>query len=77
MGLLLAFIVFVVTAWPVSLYWAIEDAFVVGFEQGYEEGQQRALMAPESFETCTKWWFDGSESRAKQAMNQYCDRRKK
>jgi hypothetical protein len=66
-----------VVLWAASLYWFTEDAYVVGFEQGYEEGQVRALMAPESFETCTKWWFDGSESRAKQAMNQYCERNKK
>jgi hypothetical protein len=55
----------------------IDRAYADGYMQGYGEGQQRALMAPESFETCTKWWFDGSESRARQAMNQYCDRRKK
>ena len=71
------FIWSVAIAWPASLIYLTEDAFVVGFEQGYEEGQQRALMAPESFETCTKWWFDGNESRAKQAMNQYCERNKK
>jgi hypothetical protein len=70
-----------VVLWAASLYWFTEDAYVVGFEQGfeqgYEEGQVRALTSPQALETCTKWWFDGSESRAKQAMNQYCDRRKK
>ena len=53
----------------------MENAFTKGFEQGYVEGQERALMSPQALETCTKWWFDGSEVRAKQAMNQYCDRR--
>jgi len=52
-------------------------AFTRGFEQGYVEGQERALMSPQALETCTKWWFDGSEPRAKQAMNQYCERNKK
>ena len=52
-------------------------AFTKGYEQGYVEGQQRALMSPQSLQTCTKWWFDGSESRARQAMNQYCERNKK
>ena len=52
-------------------------AFTKGYEQGYVEGQQRALMSPQSLQTCTKWWFDGSESRARQAMNQYCVRNKK
>ncbi len=50
-------------------------AFTRGFEQGYVEGHDRALMSPQALATCTKWWFDGSEARAKQAMNQYCDRR--
>ena len=72
-----AFIVFVGIAWPASLIYLSYDAIDKGYMQGYGEGQQRALMAPESFETCTKWWFDGSESRAKQAMNQYCERNKK
>jgi hypothetical protein len=52
-------------------------AFTRGFEQGYVEGQERALMSPQALETCTRWWFDGSEVRAKQAMNQYCERNKK
>ena len=52
-------------------------AFTKGYEQGYAEGQERALMSPQSLQTCTKWWFDGSESRARQAMNQYCERNKK
>ena len=50
-------------------------AFVKGFEQGYAEGLERALTSPQALETCTKWWFNGSEPRAKQAMDQYCDRR--
>lgn len=55
----------------------METAFTKGFEQGYVEGKDRALMSPQALETCTKWWFDGNEPRAKQAMNQYCERRKK
>ena len=52
-------------------------SFQKGFEQGYVEGRERALMSPQALETCTKWWFDGNEPRAMQAINQYCDRRKK
>ena len=66
-----------VALWVASLYVLTEDAYLTGFEQGYTQGQERALMSPQAFQTCTKWWFDGSEARAKQAMNQYCDRRKK
>ena len=62
--------------WGVSLYWAMGEAFTAGYEQGYVEGQERALMSPQALETCTKWWFDGSASRARQAMNQYCERNK-
>ena len=66
-GLALASAIYILTGY----------AFAKGYMQGYEEGQQRALMSPQSLETCTKWWFDGSESRARQAMNQYCERNKK
>ena len=62
--------------WALSLYWAMGEAFTAGYEQGYKQGQERALMSPQALETCTKWWFDGSASRARQAMNQYCERRK-
>ena len=62
--------------WGVSLYWAMGESFTAGYEQGYEQGQERALMSPQALETCTKWWFDGSASRARQAMNQYCERNK-
>ena len=63
--------------WALSLYWAMGESFTAGYEQGYEQGQERALMSPQALETCTKWWFDGSASRARQAMNQYCQRNKK
>ena len=54
----------------------MENAFTKGFEQGYVEGRESVEMTEqEVFMQCTKWWFDGSEPRAKQAMNQYCDRR--
>jgi len=66
----------VAIAWPASLTLLTYDAFDKGYMQGYEEGQQRALMSPQSLQTCTKWWF-GDEARAKQAMNQYCERNKK
>ena len=68
--------VVIAIVWALSLYWAMGESFTAGYEQGYEEGQQRALMSPQSLQTCTKWWF-GDEARAKQAMNQYCERNKK
>lgn len=66
-----------VALWAASLYVLTEDAYQTGYEQGYVQGNDRALMSPQALETCTRWWFDGSESRARQAMNQYCERNKK
>ena len=66
----------IAVVWVVSLYWAMGESFTAGYEQGYVDGQERALMSPQSLQTCTKWWF-GDEARAKQAMNQYCERNKK
>ena len=63
--------------WGLSTYFLTGHAFERGFEQGYIDGQERALMSPQALETCTKWWFDGNASRARQAMNQYCERNKK
>jgi len=51
-------------------------AYVKGYEQGYVEGKQRAVITEEQvLQVCTAWWFNGSESSAKTAINQYCDRR--
>ncbi len=63
--------------WGLSIYYLTGDSFEEGYMQGYFEGQARAEMSEqEVFMQCTKWWFNGSEPRAKQAINQYCDRRK-
>ena len=69
--------VVIAIVWAVTLFWFTEDAYTLGYEHGYVQGNDRALMSPQAFQTCTQWWFDGSESRAKQAMNQYCERNKK
>ena len=53
-------------------------AFTKGFEQGYVEGRERALMDDQSlYKHCTAWWFDGNEPRAIKEINKYCDRRRK
>ena len=53
-------------------------AFTKGFEQGYVEGRERALMTEqELYKQCTAWWFDGNEPRAIKEINKYCDRRSK
>ena len=52
-------------------------AFQKGFEQGYVEGRERALMnGDELYKQCTAWWFNGNEPRAVKEINKYCDRRK-
>jgi hypothetical protein len=59
-----------------SLYILTGYAFTKGFEQGYVEGRERALMTePELYKQCTAWWFDGNEPRAMKEINKYCDRR--
>ena len=51
-------------------------SFQKGFEQGYVEGRERALMTEqELYKQCTAWWFDGNEPRAIKEINKYCDRR--
>jgi hypothetical protein len=57
-------------------------AFVKGYEQGYEQGYsdgKESMVQTEQqvFMQCTKWWFGEGNPRAMQAINQYCDRRKK
>lgn len=56
----------------------MENAFTKGYEQGYVEGRERALMTEQDlYKQCTAWWFDGNEPRAIKEINKYCDRRKK
>ena len=51
-------------------------AFQKGFEQGYVEGRERALMDDQLlYKHCTAWWFSGNEPRAIKEINKYCDRR--
>jgi hypothetical protein len=51
-------------------------AFTKGYEQGYVEGRERALMTEQQlYAQCTAWWFDGNEPRAIKEINKYCDRR--
>jgi hypothetical protein len=53
-------------------------AFQKGFEQGYVEGRERALMTEQQlYAQCTAWWFNGSEPLAIKEINKYCDRRNK
>jgi hypothetical protein len=62
--------------WGLSIYYLTGDAFEEGYMQGYFEGKASVTQTEQQvFLQCTEWWFNGSESRAKQAINQYCDRR--
>jgi hypothetical protein len=62
--------------WGLSIYYLTGDAFETGYTQGYFEGKASVEQTEQQvFMQCTQWWFSGSESRAKQAINQYCDRR--
>lgn len=62
--------------WGLSIYYLTGDAFETGYMQGYFEGKASVEQTEQQvFMQCTQWWFSGSESRAKHAINQYCDRR--
>jgi hypothetical protein len=62
--------------WVASIHYLMGDAYMDGFQQGYFEGKASVEQTEQQvFMQCTQWWFSGSESRAKQAINQYCDRR--
>jgi hypothetical protein len=62
--------------WVASIHYLMGDAYMDGFQQGYVEGKASVTQTEQQvFLQCTEWWFNGSESRAKQAINQYCDRR--
>ena len=53
-------------------------AFTKGYEQGYVEGRERALMDDQLlYKQCTAWWFDGDEPKAIKEINKYCERRNK
>jgi len=59
-------------------YEMMGSAFQKGYEQGYVEGRERALMTEQQlFKQCTAWWFNGSEPLAIKEINKYCDRRSK
>jgi hypothetical protein len=60
------------------VYGLTGSVFQKGYEQGYVEGRERALMDDQSlYKHCTAWWFDGNEPRAIKEINKYCDRRNK
>jgi hypothetical protein len=53
-------------------------AFTKGYEQGYVEGRERAMMSKaELYKQCSAWWFSGNEPQAIKEINRYCDRRNK
>jgi hypothetical protein len=59
-----------------AVYGLTGSAFQKGYEQGYVDGRDRALMDDQSlYKHCTAWWFDGSEPKAIKEINKYCDRR--
>jgi hypothetical protein len=60
----------------VAIYLLTGYAFTRGFEQGYVDGRERALMdESEIYKQCTAWWFDGDEPKAMKEINKYCERR--
>lgn len=56
----------------------IVSIYMAGYQQGsrseFMEGEQYAISREGALKYCTKWWFNGSESQVKFAINQYCKR---
>jgi hypothetical protein len=50
-------------------------AFQKGFEQGYVEGTERALMEQgTTAEQCYRWWFGENKKQFEHEMKQFCKR---
>jgi hypothetical protein len=50
-------------------------AFQKGFEQGYVEGRERALMEQgTTAEQCYRWWFGENKKQFEHEMKQFCKR---
>jgi len=46
-----------------------------GYEQGYVEGRERALMEQgTTAEQCYRWWFGENKKRHEQELKQFCKR---
>jgi hypothetical protein len=59
-----------------SIYIMTGYAFTKGYEQGYVDGRDRAMLSgAELYKQCTAWWFSGSEPLAIKEINKYCERR--
>jgi len=68
--------VFIGLLWVSSIHYFMGDAYMDGFEQGYDEGQESMVQTQEQvLLQCTQWWFGEGNPRAMQAINQYCDRK--
>jgi hypothetical protein len=50
-------------------------AFQKGYEQGYIEGRERALMEQgTTSEQCYRYWFGGNKKQFEHEMKQFCKR---
>jgi hypothetical protein len=59
-----------------SLYIMTGYAFTRGYEQGYVDGRERALMTEQgtTAEQCYRWWFGENKKQFEHEMKQFCKR---
>jgi flagellar biosynthesis protein FliP len=58
-----------------SLYIMTGYAFTKGYEQGYVEGRDRALIKQgTTAEQCFLWWFGPNKKQFEHEMKQFCKR---
>ena len=57
------------------VYGLTGSAFQKGYEQGYVEGRERALMEQvATAEQCFRWWFGENKKQFEYEMKQFCKR---
>ena len=61
--------------WGLGTYFLTGYVFERGYEQGYVEGRERALMEQvATAEQCFRWWFGPNKKQFEHEMKQFCKR---
>jgi hypothetical protein len=61
--------------WGLGTYFLTGYVFERGYEQGYVDGRDRALMEQgTTAEQCFRWWFGENKKQFEHEMKQFCKR---
>ena len=65
----------IVALWGLGTYFLTGYVFERGYEQGYVEGRERALMEQAATaEQCFRWWFGDNTKQFEHELKQFCKR---